>query len=103
MLQQLVISLFITLLIIETDLVALRLYPGLHILPNSLSMSTGSVFAGWVMHKTGRYKTINLIFGVFPFIGASAIYFIKEDSGWFQSWFSIVSFSNLMFLYHLTI
>ncbi|KAF7295894.1 Vacuolar amino acid permease [Mycena chlorophos] len=26
---------------------------GLHLMPNSVSMSTGSVFAGWVMHRTG--------------------------------------------------
>ncbi|PPR05145.1 hypothetical protein CVT26_012231 [Gymnopilus dilepis] len=73
---------------------------GLHLLPNSLSMSTGSVFAGWVMHKTGRYKTINLIFGLFPFIGASLIYYIKEDSGFLQSWFSIIplGFGNAVVL-----
>lgn len=64
---------------------------GLHLLPNSLSMSLGSVFAGWMMHKTGRYKTINLIFGAFPFIGAALIYRINEDSGPIQSWLSIVS------------
>lgn len=63
---------------------------GLHLLPNSLSMSAGSVFAGWMMHKTGKYKAINLIFGVLPFIGAAAIYRLKEDSGPLQSWLSIV-------------
>lgn len=44
-------------------------------------MSVGSVFAGWMMHKTGKYKAINLIFGVLPFIGAAAIYRLREDSG----------------------
>ncbi|KAF8891127.1 vacuolar amino acid permease [Gymnopilus junonius] len=73
---------------------------GLHLLPNSLSMSTGSMFAGWVMHKTGRYKTINLIFGMFPFIGASLIYHIREDSGPLQSWLSIIplGFGNAVVL-----
>ena len=42
------------------------------------------------MHATGRYKTINLIFGVFPFIGAVLIYRMREDSGPIQSWLSIV-------------
>ena len=63
---------------------------GLHLLPNSLSMSTGPLFAGWMMHATGRYKTINLIFGAFPFIGAVLMYRMKEDSSPIQSWLSIV-------------
>ncbi|KAF4615525.1 hypothetical protein D9613_003503 [Agrocybe pediades] len=73
---------------------------GLHLLPNSVSMSTGSLFAGWMMHTTGRYKTINLIFGAFPFVGAVLIYHIKETSGPLQSWFSIIplGFGNAVVL-----
>uniref|UniRef100_A0A8H7XZJ5 Major facilitator superfamily (MFS) profile domain-containing protein n=1 Tax=Psilocybe cubensis TaxID=181762 RepID=A0A8H7XZJ5_PSICU len=73
---------------------------GLHLLPNSLSMSTGSLFAGWMMHKTGRYKKINLVFGAFPFIAAVFIYHIREDSGPIQSWFSIIplGFGNAVVL-----
>lgn len=63
-------------------------------------MSIGSVFAGWVMHITGRYKTLNLVFGAFPFIGAVLIYRMKEDSGPIQSWLSIVRYSSF---YHFTI
>ncbi|KDR82136.1 hypothetical protein GALMADRAFT_240663 [Galerina marginata CBS 339.88] len=73
---------------------------GMHLLPNSLSMSIGSVFAGWMMHKTGRYKTLNLVFGAFPFIGAASIYYIREDSGPLQSWLSIIplGFGNAVVL-----
>jgi hypothetical protein len=53
-------------------------------------MSTGSVFAGWMMHRTGRYKKINLIFGIFPFVGAVLISRMREDSGPIQAWLSIV-------------
>lgn len=63
---------------------------GLHLLPNSLSMSLGSLFAGWVMHATGRYKFINLTFGIFPFIGAVSMYRLKVDSNFWVQWFSIV-------------
>lgn len=63
---------------------------GLNILPNSLSMSVGSLFAGWMMYHTGKYKMINLIFGIFPFIGIILITQIHGNSGWVQSWFSIV-------------
>ncbi|KAF7295796.1 Vacuolar amino acid permease [Mycena chlorophos] len=73
---------------------------GLHLMPNSVSMSTGSVFAGWVMHRTGRYKTLNLVFGFFPFLGATLISFMREDSGPIQSWLSIIplGFGNAVVL-----
>ncbi|KAJ3903015.1 vacuolar amino acid permease [Lentinula edodes] len=73
---------------------------GLHILPNSISMSSGSVFAGWMMHRTGKYKMINMIFGIFPFIGTVLISQIHENSGWLQSWFSIIpmGFGNAVVL-----
>ncbi|KAJ3821970.1 major facilitator superfamily domain-containing protein [Lentinula raphanica] len=73
---------------------------GLHIFPNSVSMSLGSVFAGWMMHRTGKYKLINMIFGIFPFIGTILISRIREDSGWIQSWFSIIpmGFGNAVVL-----
>lgn len=66
-------------------------YVGLHLLPNSMSMSTGSLFAGWMMHKTGKYKMINLILGCLPFIGATLITKMTRDSGPIQMWLSIVS------------
>ncbi|KAJ7142080.1 vacuolar amino acid permease [Mycena crocata] len=73
---------------------------GLHLMPNSVSMSTGSVFAGWVMHRTGRYKKLNLVFGIFPFIGAVLISLMREDSGPIQSWLSIIplGFGNAVVL-----
>ncbi|KAJ6567003.1 vacuolar amino acid permease [Mycena capillaripes] len=73
---------------------------GLHMMPNSISLSTGSVFAGWMMHKTGRYKAINLIFGIFPFVGAVLISRMREDSGPLQSWLSIIplGFGNAVVL-----
>ena len=49
-----------------------------------------------MMHRTGKYKMINLIFGFFPFIGASLILMMQEDSGPLQLWLSIVrSLSHL--------
>ncbi|PFH53531.1 hypothetical protein AMATHDRAFT_1185 [Amanita thiersii Skay4041] len=73
---------------------------GLHLLPNSIAMSVGSVFAGWIMHYTGRYKSLNLFFGVFPFIGASLIASLREQSGPLKSWLSIVplGFGNAVIL-----
>ena len=44
----------------------------------------------WIMHRTGRYKMLNLIFGIFPFIAAILLSLMREDSPPFQLWFSIV-------------
>ena len=53
------------------------------------------------MHATGRYKTLNLVFGAFPFIGAVLIYKMREDSGFIQSWLSIVrDLSSIISLCH---
>ncbi|KAJ7500463.1 hypothetical protein B0H11DRAFT_782964 [Mycena galericulata] len=50
----------------------------LHLMPNSVSMSTGSVIAEWMMHRTGRCKKINLIFGIFPFVGTVLISLMRR-------------------------
>ncbi|ETW85103.1 major facilitator superfamily, partial [Heterobasidion irregulare TC 32-1] len=73
---------------------------GLHLLPNSVSMSLGSMFAGWMMHRTGKYKKINLVFGFFPFIAAVSITMMKEDSPPLQQWLSIIplGFGNAVVL-----
>lgn len=73
---------------------------GLHLMPNSVCMSVGSLFAGWMMHRTGKYKLINLIFGFFPVIGISLITLMREDSGPLQMWLSIVplGFGNAVVL-----
>ncbi|KAL4065072.1 major facilitator superfamily domain-containing protein [Scleroderma citrinum] len=73
---------------------------GLHLLPNSIAMSSGSLFAGYMIHWTGKYKMINLIFGLFPFMGSLLITSIHENSGFFQSWLSIapLGFGNAVVL-----
>ena len=43
-----------------------------------------------MVHRTGKYKLLNLVFGAFPFMAACFITQIKEDSGPAQLWFSIV-------------
>jgi hypothetical protein len=42
------------------------------------------------MHRTGKYKLLNLIFGLFPFVAAILIRMMHEDSGPIQLWLSIV-------------
>ncbi|KAG6827313.1 hypothetical protein H0H92_012361 [Tricholoma furcatifolium] len=73
---------------------------GLHLVPNSLSIALGSVFAGYMMHRTGKYKTINLTFGWFPFIGASLVASLNRDSPPLLTWMGIapLGFGNAVVL-----
>lgn len=59
-------------------------------MPNSISMSLGSLFTGWMIHRTGKYKNINVTLGFLPFVGTLLILFMREDSGFIQKWLSIV-------------
>ncbi|KAL7282876.1 hypothetical protein ACG7TL_002290 [Trametes sanguinea] len=63
---------------------------GAHLIPNGISVSCGSLFAGWYMHRTGKYKKLSLIFGIFPFVAATLMALMREDSPPIQQWLSIV-------------
>ncbi|KAH6907033.1 multidrug resistance protein [Coprinopsis sp. MPI-PUGE-AT-0042] len=84
----------------QTVLLTSASVAGLHLVPNCVSMSLGSLFAGWMMHVSGRYKRLNLILGILPFVGATLIYRLQEDSNFFLSWFSIIplGFGNAVVL-----
>ncbi|KAH9857446.1 vacuolar amino acid permease [Lenzites betulinus] len=73
---------------------------GAHLIPNGISVSCGSLFAGWMMHRTGRYRRLNLIFGLFPFVATVLLSFMKEDSPPIQQWLSILpmGFGNAVVL-----
>ncbi|KAF9460915.1 major facilitator superfamily domain-containing protein [Collybia nuda] len=73
---------------------------GLHLVPNSVGLSLGSVFAGYMMHKTGKYKMINAVFGCLPFISTVMIASLREDSGPYLSWLCIapLGFGNAVVL-----
>jgi len=63
---------------------------GWHLVPNSMAIPLGSLFAGYMMHKTGRYKTMNLTLGWLPFIGAMMISSLRFDSPPLFTWVCIV-------------
>ncbi|KAF5318050.1 hypothetical protein D9619_012125 [Psilocybe cf. subviscida] len=73
---------------------------GLHLLPNSFCISTGSLFAGWVMRRYGRYKTMNMIFGILPFCAAVLMTQMKETSNKAHLWLTIMplGFGNAIVL-----
>jgi hypothetical protein len=45
------------------------------------------------MHRTGKYKMLNLTFGFFPFIAAMLITTMNEHSSDARLWLSIVNMS----------
>ena len=47
-------------------------------------------FKRWVMHRTGEYKMLNMIFGILPFFAAILMTQMKEDSHPAHLWLSIV-------------
>ncbi|KAF4578265.1 hypothetical protein EYR40_001574 [Pleurotus pulmonarius] len=73
---------------------------GLHLLPNSVCISTGSIFAGWMMKKYGAYKLLNMVFGCLPFIAAATMATMSEHSGVFKQWIAIMplGFGNAIVL-----
>ena len=63
---------------------------GWHLVPNSVAIPLGSLFAGYMMHKMGRYKMLNLTLGWLPFIGAMMIASLRTDSPPLLTWICIV-------------
>ncbi|KAF8547922.1 hypothetical protein OG21DRAFT_1516842 [Imleria badia] len=54
---------------------------GLHLLPDSLATGLGSLFAGWLVYRTGKYKTINLVLGILPLCGVIPLIFCARTRG----------------------
>ncbi|KAL1754896.1 major facilitator superfamily domain-containing protein [Schizophyllum commune] len=84
----------------QTVMLASASTAGLHLLPLSVAMSVGSMLAGYVMHKSGRYKALNLTFGILPLVSTVLIYLIREDSSDAHLWLSIIplGFGNAVVL-----
>ncbi|KAF8507617.1 major facilitator superfamily domain-containing protein [Gautieria morchelliformis] len=84
----------------ETVMLTSSSTAGTHLLPNSISMSFGSLFAGWIMSSTGKYRLLDMVFGIGPFIATVLMTRLNEQSGIFAQWFSIIpsGFGNAVVL-----
>ncbi|KIP04574.1 hypothetical protein PHLGIDRAFT_56996, partial [Phlebiopsis gigantea 11061_1 CR5-6] len=73
---------------------------GAHLIPNGVAMSMGSMFAGWAMHRTGKYRTLTLVCGILPFISTVLISSMTEHSHPLVLWLSIfpLGFGNAVVL-----
>ncbi|KAK1236672.1 hypothetical protein PQX77_000028 [Marasmius sp. AFHP31] len=63
---------------------------GLHLLPHSVAISTGSVFAGWVMRRTGKLYTLTLLSALSALSATILIVFWDRNTPAFHLWFDIV-------------
>ncbi|KZT12978.1 vacuolar amino acid permease [Laetiporus sulphureus 93-53] len=63
---------------------------GLHLLPHSVSISTGSVFAGWVMRRTGKLYNLTIISGLLTVVATTLVVFWNDKTSAFHLWFDIV-------------
>ncbi|GJE88138.1 MFS general substrate transporter [Phanerochaete sordida] len=73
---------------------------GAHLIPNGASLSLGALFAGWIMHRTGKYRTVTLVCGILPFISAIMISTMTEKSHPLVLWLGIfpLGFGNAVVL-----
>jgi len=63
---------------------------GLHLLPHSVAISSGSVFAGWVMRKTGKLYGLTLISCLLTVVAASLVATWNENTSSFHLWVDVV-------------
>ncbi|KAF8312574.1 MFS general substrate transporter [Cantharellus anzutake] len=73
---------------------------GGHLFPTAAAMALGSLFAGWMIKKTGKYKVLNVIFGICPTITAFLIANLQMNSSSWAQWFNIIplGFGNAVVL-----
>ncbi|EPQ59602.1 vacuolar amino acid permease [Gloeophyllum trabeum ATCC 11539] len=63
---------------------------GLHLLPHSVALSTGSVFAGWIMRKTGKLYYLTLASAGSAILASALVCLWNDQSSEFHLWLDIV-------------
>ncbi|KAH8113370.1 vacuolar amino acid permease [Phellopilus nigrolimitatus] len=63
---------------------------GLHLLPHSVAISTGSVFAGWVMRRTGKLYFLTLVSAAAATTATISICFWNSGTSQWHLWLDIV-------------
>jgi MFS family permease len=62
---------------------------GAHLLPNSVALSCGSLFAGYMIRRTGKYRKLIIITAMFPVASLIAVAFMDRNSGWAWQWLAV--------------
>ncbi|KAF9469059.1 vacuolar amino acid permease [Collybia nuda] len=63
---------------------------GLHLLPHSVAISTGSVLAGWIMRRTGKLYTLTLVSSLLTIIASLLVTFWDENSSALHLWLDLI-------------
>ncbi|KAF9569492.1 vacuolar amino acid permease [Agrocybe pediades] len=63
---------------------------GLHLLPHSFAISTGSVFAGWIMRRTGKLYTLTLVSALLSIYAMVSASLWSESSSQFHLWVDLI-------------
>ncbi|KAI0069016.1 vacuolar amino acid permease [Artomyces pyxidatus] len=62
---------------------------GLHLLPHSIALSTGSVFAGWLMRRTGKLYTLTLASSLLMIVSSSLVALWSDHTAAWHLWLDI--------------
>ncbi|KAF8205130.1 vacuolar amino acid permease [Pholiota molesta] len=62
----------------------------LHLLPHSIAISTGSVFAGWLMRRTGKLYTLTLVSCGMSVLASTLASLWSENSSSFHLWVDLI-------------
>ncbi|KAI0269230.1 vacuolar amino acid permease [Gloeopeniophorella convolvens] len=63
---------------------------GLHLLPHSVAISTGSVFAGWIMRRTGKLYSLTLLSALCAVCATVMVAMWNEHSPQWHLWLDVV-------------
>jgi len=63
---------------------------GAHLVPNSVALSVGSVFAGWMMRRTGKLYILTIVSGLLTVLGCSLVTSWGENTARWHLWLDIV-------------
>lgn len=63
---------------------------GLHLLPHSVAISTGSVFAGWVMRRTGKLYGLTLLSAMCTLYAGTMVAMWNDNSSQFHLWCDLI-------------
>ncbi|KAF8586896.1 vacuolar amino acid permease [Ramaria rubella] len=63
---------------------------GLHLLPNSFAITAGSVFAGWMIHRTGKFYKLTMISAPLTVISCIMVAMWNENTPSLNLWLDIV-------------
>ncbi|KAF8897363.1 vacuolar amino acid permease [Infundibulicybe gibba] len=63
---------------------------GLHLLPHSIAISTGSVFAGWIMRKTGKLYVLTLASSLLTILASVLVARWNDNSSTFHLWVDLI-------------